>query len=196
MKSFNLISYILLLSLATALAANDQLNNNLLTAITAQHIGMARNLLAQGANVNYNGGAPLIEAIKTKNVPLVTLLLDEGAEINVWQRGYFGDYYTPLMKAAAVDSSELVSLLLEKGADWRAVVKGHCDDTFCDNRIAIQFAQSPEVKKLLEDAENNQVKKDAELVKAVKNGTIKKIHRIIKQGADVNHRDNGRSTPS
>ncbi|KAM0478558.1 hypothetical protein ACHAPX_005147 [Trichoderma viride] len=57
----------------------------------------------------------LIEAIKSGNVQLVSLLIEHGASINV--------YEAPLTTAARNGSVEMVSLLLEKGADVNEVGK-------------------------------------------------------------------------
>lgn len=70
-------------------------------------------LIARGADVNIDKGAPLAAAAALGKPDLVRFLLDKGADANLTG----ADGLTPLMTAVKSRSGEIVSLLLERGAD-------------------------------------------------------------------------------
>ncbi|KAI6083587.1 ankyrin [Hypoxylon rubiginosum] len=74
----------------------------------------------------------LLDAISTRNIKLVSLLIERGARVNEPTR--LGMRRTPLQKAAEVGSLEIIRLLLEKGADINAAAAGRHGGT------ALQFA--------------------------------------------------------
>lgn len=101
------------------------LDNRLLMMSLNYYVDLAEieNILRAGANSNAInkadmlcddlGGSVLANAVSTRNVPLVKLLLAHGADANIRdsQNGY-----TPLDYAVRRNSEELVALLLDNGA--------------------------------------------------------------------------------
>ena len=59
-------------------------NRNLELACTVGALDNAIEALEEGADVNYQGGAPLFLAIIDRNRPLIRVLLDHGAEGDAW----------------------------------------------------------------------------------------------------------------
>ncbi|HEX9511338.1 MAG TPA: ankyrin repeat domain-containing protein [Puia sp.] len=82
---------------------------------------IARYLVEKGADVNIPSAnsfkvAPIHSACAISSYPLVTLLAENGADLNARQQGGF----TALHSAAGHGATQIVSLLLEKGADVQA----------------------------------------------------------------------------
>ncbi|XDG02449.1 hypothetical protein ABKA04_002064 [Annulohypoxylon sp. FPYF3050] len=75
---------------------------------------------------------PLLAAIITRNIHLVQLIIDRGANIN--QEAVFGVRQTPLQVAAEVGSLDIVELLLRNGAEVNAKAALRCGGT------ALQYA--------------------------------------------------------
>lgn len=74
----------------------------------------ARRRLHSRANRSRFAGTPLLEiAAQNNDIPILTLLLANGAKVD--GRGAYG--YTALMRAAARANVEVVSILLKSGAD-------------------------------------------------------------------------------
>jgi transcription antitermination factor NusG len=61
----------------------EELNENLVSACYNGHQSMVRNLLCQGADINYLDGGPLEEAIRGNKDDIVIYLLRNGADINI-----------------------------------------------------------------------------------------------------------------
>lgn len=90
------------------------------------HLGslvMAQFLLEHGAAVNPPGGAPLAAAVDSLSIPLVSLLLKKGADVNAADNSGM----TPLMRvprtgqpSGRATGSVILSLLLARGADVHA----------------------------------------------------------------------------
>ncbi len=97
-------------------AKREQLNQDLLAAISAGSPGLVHKRLAAGANVNgrdRDGMTPLMHAALQGNVALTRLLIDKGAAINLTDS--FG--VTALMQAAWGGHTQVVDLLMDEGAD-------------------------------------------------------------------------------
>lgn len=90
----------------------------------------AKQLLICGVDVNLqvDGITPLHSAISTKNIELVKLLLEHGADVN--QAGY--DNIAPLYYAASINQLDIVKLLLSRGA--------HIDRAVTDGATALGIA--------------------------------------------------------
>lgn len=91
----------------------------MMAALRSQHAAM-RTLIARGARINRPGWTPLHYAASGGDLAAVTLLLEQGAEVNaVAPNGN-----TPLMMAAGYGLIDAAELLLRRGADPRAVNHG------------------------------------------------------------------------
>lgn len=187
MKSYRLILLTLLVCAATAISSTGIQNKNLISAIKAKHLGMTARIISEGVDINYEDGAPLTEAINVESVPLVKLMLDKGAQVNLWNHGL-----TPLMVAASKGNPKIVSLLLEHGADWNVVLfDQYCDtDMACFDKRAVDMARTDEVKKILEGAQRKQDEIDKHLVEAIKQQDRAGIIKAIEQKADINRWEN------
>lgn len=108
----------------------DALNDQLLHAVADEDIETVKQLVQEGADVNYftpSGDSPLLVAIDAMNVELIQFLLDQGADPNPDpQKGYT----LPLNIAVDIAvqaflneeteaiSNETVELLVRYGADY------------------------------------------------------------------------------
>ena len=73
-------------------------------------------LLENGADASLTdeeGRTPLNDACYANNIPVITMLLDAGADIN-------GSRWTPLMSAMGFPNLETITFLLDRGADISA----------------------------------------------------------------------------
>lgn len=90
--------------------------NELVRAVSFRDYETAKNLIADGADVNErtcDGWTMLETAADQNNLEMCCLLLDNGADVNTIDR--YGN--TPLHKAAEKASVEICKLLLDAGAD-------------------------------------------------------------------------------
>lgn len=87
----------------------------LMMAALKGHLDAARQLLERGARLEKQGWTPLHYAATGPSTPLVLLLLDKGARVDV--RSPNGS--TPLMMAARYGQDSSVDALLSRGADPR-----------------------------------------------------------------------------
>lgn len=85
----------------------------LMMAALRGHTGLARKLLARGADVNKTGWTPLHYAATHGHLAIMQMLLEEHAYIDAESP----NGTTPLMMAAHYGTTEAVKLLLEAGAD-------------------------------------------------------------------------------
>ena len=100
-------------------ARNAEGQTALLAALAKNDAEEARNLLAQGANVNAQdrqGRTPLMEAIRHHS-PLSSSLLDKGANPNTFATAGSSAGITPLQQAVQANDIALVRLLLAHGAN-------------------------------------------------------------------------------
>lgn len=95
------------------------LNARLAAAVTQGNVVLARQLIAQGANVDAvtaNGRTLLVAALYQHLPAMVDLLLAQGAAIN----RQAPNRMTPVLQAAASDAYSTLLELLQAGADPRA----------------------------------------------------------------------------
>lgn len=97
------------------------LNQGLRKTVAKGDITITKALIAMGADVNAqhhkNGGAPLHEAMKSRNPEIFKILLQAGAKVDV-KHSLYG--YTPLHLAATYGNTKVIDLLIEAGANIKA----------------------------------------------------------------------------
>jgi hypothetical protein len=112
---------------AAALAAQD-LNEDLIDAVRKGDVPSVEALIAKGANVNASwryGETPLFFACDRGFAPVVKVLLEHGAEVNV-KDSFYG--MTPVARAADKDHVDIVKMLLAKGANADSVLISGAED--------------------------------------------------------------------
>ena len=117
---------------------NEELNQQLIDAVSDADKERVKNALSKGADVNARDNmswTPLMLAAGNDHISIAELLINEGANINARTN----DGKTALMFAAAEGNKEIVELLVERGADvntrdnlgWTALMEaakgGHTD---------------------------------------------------------------------
>src|SRR6516162_981008 len=112
---------------AAALAAQD-INEELLEAVRKGDAPSVEVLIAKGANVNASwryGETPLFFACDPGFTPVVKVLLEHGAEVNI-KDTFYG--MTPVARAAEKEHFDIVKILLAKGADADSVLMGGAEE--------------------------------------------------------------------
>jgi len=113
---------------AVALAAAQDLNEELLDAVRKGDAPSVEALIAKGANVNASwryGETPLFFACDRGFTPVVKVLLEHGAEVNL-EDSFYG--MTPVARAADKDHVDIVKMLLAKGASADSVLISGAED--------------------------------------------------------------------
>jgi len=109
------------------LAAQD-INEDLMEAVRRGDAARVEALIAKGANVNASwryGETPLFFACDRGFTPVVKVLLEHGAEVNI-KDTFYG--MTPVARAADKDHVDIVKILLAKGADADSVLMSGAED--------------------------------------------------------------------
>lgn len=105
---------------ASVESQNDE-PNVLFKSISREYVGVCNKLLAGGSDPNsvYDGVTALGYAVQVECIPIVALLLNAGAEVNLKTRymGSSGILLTPLHYAARIRRFAIADLLLSRGAD-------------------------------------------------------------------------------
>jgi ankyrin repeat protein len=131
--------------------ADEFLTTPLILAVRSNHAEAVKELLAMGADVFFNEGVPLSEAVSVHNVAIERLLLDAGADPN---RRATEVGNLPL--AFLWHDAPSAQLLLDYGADADLQWKGHT------TLIAATVAGDTAFVKLLLDAGAGAALRDAE----------------------------------
>lgn len=84
----------------------------LICAIKTKNVELVKILIDRGAEINSISN-PLIHAIMDEHVDLIKLLLSEGANIDAYDE----TGWTPLMYAVSRQYAQIVELLIDNGAD-------------------------------------------------------------------------------
>lgn len=94
----------------------EDLHEELMDAIAMNNVTEAKDVIDQGADVTYNNNEALFIAIESTGIPMVQLLIDEGANVNAYvvenRRGK-----TPLTTAVLEDQLSIAQILINEGAD-------------------------------------------------------------------------------
>lgn len=156
--------------------------------------GMKR-LIDADTDINkpdFSGKLPLERAIEEGNTSLVTLLIKNGAKINITYHDNDKSAQTPLLHAIKNGQNNIIQLLLQNGADPDYGPTG-----VMPLIAAIEGENTPLTVTLLESAaQANTVDADGTpaLIVAIKKGLTGTINPLIKHGADINTTQNfGRS---
>ena len=147
---------------------------------------------AFGGQIKY-GSTPLFNAISRENIPVVKLLLKNGADINIkinrFQNKNDQHYNTPLFKAVDKNNIEIVRLLLEYGVNLK--------ENNADGKSILFYVKDKNIAKLLIDNGADVNARDSRHQNTplftIDNSEIIKL--LISHGADVNARNNIDNTP-
>lgn len=101
--------------------------NPLSAAVISQDYQAARRLVEMGANVNEDGGTPLIVAVSSGNLELAQYLLDNGAAINARQQSMF-PRFSVLEQNATGGQSDRVDWLVKRGGEYTVVAAALLND--------------------------------------------------------------------
>jgi ankyrin repeat protein len=137
-------------------------------------LDVVKEFIKAGADVNAQGGWPLVAAADKGHLAVVQELIKAGADVN----GQYGQYKrTPLEFAAYGGHLAVVQELIKNGADVKAsgalasaADKGHLDV----------------VKELIKNGADVNGKEGEPLQNAVSGGYLDVVQELIKDGADVN----------
>ena len=111
----------------TRLSAQD-INEDLMEAVRQGDAAQVEALIAKGANVNASwryGETPLFFASDRGFTPVVKVLLEHGAEVNI-KDTFYG--MTPVARAGYKDHVDIVRMLLAKGANADSVLIGGAEE--------------------------------------------------------------------
>jgi ankyrin repeat protein len=169
--------------------------NDLITAVERDKVKEAKELIQQGANVNYIddfGFMPLFIAIRNKSINMAKMLVNHGAHINT-DHEPIPLMYAPLMYAIDMNSFEIVELLVNRGADVNYIHLGASPLTW-----ALYLKRPNTIAELLiehgADVNYFSSNKITPLMIVCTNGNEKLIHLLLSRGADPNIRNNDGKT--
>ncbi|CAO3591096.1 unnamed protein product [Absidia cylindrospora] len=165
----------------------------LFTFTSSGHLDKIKELVAQGANVNFKdhaGWVPLHEAALKGQCDIASYFIDCGADVNV--RGYGDD--TPLHDACSSGHADIVQLLINSGADVFALNSDKqqpidvCDNEACERIIQAKMKQLDRL--VARDSTGRTT-----LHRMCAEGRYDDVASLVKQGANVNAEDSKQWTP-
>lgn len=155
-KFRSIFSFLLAIGIVSSLTGC--VDQYLTSAILAGHDAAVERLVAQGADVNKGTVPPLYFAVVKKNMKIVRLLLDHGAEVNTETR----NGGTPLIAATGTDQIDMVRILLKHGADPNqsgVYISGSLFNIKREPGTALEIAQKHGYSDILSLLESYQKKK-------------------------------------
>lgn len=142
-------------------------------------------LLARGANVNMKNrmfGSPLFAAIKGKNIAVIKLLLDNGADANnILNSSGFNAFIVAVRESTL----EIVQLLIDNGANMNATDSGG----YTAMMLAARVSNLEMVRFLIKNGADVNIKNPYNencLFPAVASKNVEMVRLLIESGADVN----------
>ena len=176
----------------TAKTADEQA---LFVNIDLGNTAEVKKLLNKGVNPNiYNAkqSTPLVEAINNREMDIVADLIKAGADVN--QRT--GLSHTPLRQAVTPyleSDAQYTKMLLEAGANPNLAIwdENPLDIVINHDNIYSNKANKNKILALLKEAGAVSIdtNNSEELVEAAKKGKIKKVQKLLDQGANVDSRE-------
>lgn len=170
--------------------------NALHHAVYLQQYETVNLLLAKGAEVDAkdaNDDTPLIQAAQFRKFPIaqkiLNLLLKANANVNHVDK----DKWSALMTAASYGNESIVQILFQNGADANLKNRdGRTARELSAGQMHVQrIFQEFEREKLVNIEAQKQKAREQNIsfLEAAKDDDVKKVHDIIKKGADVNSVD-------
>lgn len=181
---------------------NEQNSDNSVYPILQQvvaegDVSLVNILLEAGANIDfvwnnsprskfYMGITALMTAILQKNLNMVILLLERGAEINLIGRQAGLGFVSPLQLSALWDSPDITKLLLSRGADFSTSTRNHEISFYSAavHRASRSSFYMSVVKDLLPKVGVDE--RDAGLFRAAGISDLGLVRLFLDNGADIN----------
>ncbi|XP_076285931.1 transient receptor potential cation channel subfamily A member 1-like [Lasioglossum baleicum] len=166
------------------------------TAVRCRNLELVEDLLKNGADINaldnmYFGNSFLHMAVKTKQVQMVKLLINYGANVNV--KDSQGE--TPIVNAIQNRDKKMIELLLTNGVDIKEDPKVLRAAVENGNLKIVEdiLMEGADVNMLL--IANSSIGRFLPLHKAVMQRQLEMANVLIKYGANVNAKDSDGATP-
>ncbi len=184
-----------------------EMNEAINVAFSADHKEIVRGPLQAGADQTvFRGNAKygfsstlLIEAARRRDLEMVKLLLEGGADVNASGKSEFpsgppfGEEYTTLTAATEKGHLETTRVLLEAGADPN-FLHPLLTAVFNDDRDAVQLLIKYGALIERPYGSENDDRVDSALIAACRHGMMEMVQLLIDEGAHVNARDGSGNT--
>lgn len=194
MKTYlNIIQIFILLFNLAQVSFTQVTSNQLMEAISEGKAEEVKQLLENGTNANelsIVGATPLIHATWGKNIKIVKLLVQHGADINL-NTERFG---SALNVAASVGAGGIAYLLIENGANLNA----QDNEGKTPLMSAIYLSHPDLAKMLIDNGADVNLKGDSDwtaLIFAAMRGDVESVKNLIDARADVNSKTKDGETP-
>lgn len=182
-SEFLLVFLLAIASFAYAAAPNEDLHK----AVLLHDIPRVKQLISQGADVNYrsNGRPLLVWAAQSANPELVKTLLEAKAEVNLPDEGIG---HTALMRAIETQNLEITKILLDAKADPNAKEANGSPVLFLAIKSSVPAILQAVIDAGADVKFKNADEETAALIAVMENGetTPEMISILAKAGADLN----------